>query len=579
MRYQYISYIWPLLASALVTLSLGIYAFSKRQNAKGAIGFMLSMAILTLWSVANALEMSAVDFSTKLFWANVQYIAYCYSPVTLLALCMEFTGHDQWVRQGKILLFAIVPTIIIILVWTDGIHGLIRHDLQMNYDSSFPVIDKEYGPAFWVHAVYSQLLNLLAGVLLLRAVFFKNTVYRKQALSLFLGLSLIVILNLMYITGLTPVKQFDITPLIFGPAGLVVAWGIFRYKLFDVVPVARAKIFEAMDSGLMVLDLQDRILDINPALKKILGKTDAEVISCRVEEACSCIPQLANACRDQSRAQSEFSLTANGYLQIFEILISPLIDRRGIEIGRLIVVNEITRRKQKQQQYLKKQWKLAVTEERERLARDMHDNLAQVLAFINLQTQGIQNELAQAGIDIVSNKLDKLVDATQSAHNEIRAYIKNVRCAEYVEKNFVDAMEEMVANFEARAGIKVDLNLPDGFVWKEVNPEIWDNILNIVKEALNNIEKHAEADHVAIVFSMTAQQLHSLITDDGRGFDPEQQASATKSKFGLTIMRERAAEIGGNIKISSKIGSGSRIVLDVPIIQGGRICADEINAG
>lgn len=570
MQYQYISYIWPLLASALVTLSLGIYAFIKRLNAKGAVSFMLSMAILTLWSLANALEMSAVDFSTKLFWANIQYIAYCYSPVTLLALCMEFTGYDQWIRNGKILLFAIIPTIIIILVWTDGIHGLIRYDLQMNYDSSFPVIEKKYGPAFWVHAVYSQLLNLLAGVFLIQAVFFKNTVYRKQALSLFIGLSMIVILNMMYITGLTPIKRFDITPLIFGPAGLVVAWGIFRYKLFDVVPVARAKVFEAMDSGLMVLDLQDRILDINPALKKILGNTDAKIISKRVEEACG---------RDRSISQSEFSINTNGYLQIYEMRISPLIDRRGIMIGRLVVVNEITRRKQKQQQYLKRQWKLAVTEEREHLARDMHDNLAQVLGFINLQTQGIQNELANAGIDIVSNKLDKLVEATQSAHNEIRAYIRNVRCAEYVEKNFVDALEEIVSNFETRAGIKVDLDLPDEFVWKEINPDIWINILNIIKEALNNVEKHAEADHVAIVFSMTAQQLRTVINDDGRGFDPEQKATEIKNKFGLTIMRERAAEIGGEIKISSEIGSGSRIVLNVPITKGGKICADEINAG
>lgn len=148
MQYQYISYIWPLLASAFTTLFLGIYAFVKRRNAKGAVSFILSMAVVTLWSSANALEMSAVDFTTKLFWANIQYIAYCYAPVVIVALCMEVTGDDQYIRNRKILWLAVIPTIIIILVWTDSIHGLIRYDLKMNYNSIFPVIEKKYGPVF-----------------------------------------------------------------------------------------------------------------------------------------------------------------------------------------------------------------------------------------------------------------------------------------------------------------------------------------------------------------------------------------------------------------------------------------------
>jgi len=95
MQFQYISYIWLLIASAFTSVFLGIYALLRRRSAKGAINFILSMVALTIWSSANALEMSATEFYTKLFWANVQYFAYCYSPVTLLALCMEFTGYDR----------------------------------------------------------------------------------------------------------------------------------------------------------------------------------------------------------------------------------------------------------------------------------------------------------------------------------------------------------------------------------------------------------------------------------------------------------------------------------------------------
>ncbi len=568
MQYQYISYIWPLIASALTTLFLGIYAFAKRRNAKGAISFILCMVVVTLWSSANALEMSAVDFTTKLFWANVQYIAYCYAPVVLVALCMELTGGDQWIRNRKILWLVIIPTIIIILVWTDSIHGLIRYDLHLNYNGSFPVIEKKYGPAFFVHAGYSQLLNIYAGVLLIRGVFFKNTVYRKQALSVLIGLSMIIIVNIMYITGLSLVRGIDITPLVFGPAGLIVAWGIFRYKLLDVVPVARAMVIETMDAGIMVLDLQDRILDINPSFEKILGYPTSRIITMRVAEACSKIPVLVNACMVSGSSQSEFSINTNGFLQIFELRISLLIDRKGIMIGRLAIVNEITQKKQEQKLYLKQHWELVVAEERERLVRDLHDNLAQVLGFINLQAQGIRQELANADVEIVSIKLEKLVEVTQSAHNEIREYIRNVRCQESVEKGFINELERTVVSFEEQFGIKAKLDLPEEFVWIEIKPNTRANILNIIKEALSNIGKHAEASLVTIVFSVTSEQLCVVINDDGKGFDVKQSINDAKNKFGLSIMRERSEEIGAVIEITSVIGEGSKVVLYVQWREG-----------
>lgn len=119
MQYQYNSYVSLLIASTCTTLFLGMYALLKRRNVKGAKSFMLSMFVVTIWSTGNALEMSSLDFGAKLFWANLQYIAYCFSPVTLVTLTMQVTGYNQWVKNKRILWLALLPTIIIILVWTD----------------------------------------------------------------------------------------------------------------------------------------------------------------------------------------------------------------------------------------------------------------------------------------------------------------------------------------------------------------------------------------------------------------------------------------------------------------------------
>lgn len=579
MQYQYIPYIWPLLASAFASLSLGVYALLMRRGAKGAVSFILSMAVVTIWSSANALEMSAVDFNTKLFWANMQYFAYCYSPVTLLALCMEFSGYDRWIRSRRVLWLAIIPTLIVILVWTDSMHGLVRYDMRMDYSGSFPVITKKYGAAFFVHAVYSHMINLTATLLLLRAVFSKNSVYRKQAIAMFFGVSLIVVPNILYISGLSLIKKFDITPLFFGPAGLIIAWGIFRFKLFDLVPVARATVIENMDTGIMVLDLQNRVIDINPALKKIIGSGSLKISGEPVEEVCSGVPELARVCTDRSVYQCELSVYSNGEQHIYEVLLSPLNDSRGILAGRLVTVHEITGEKRAQQEYMRQQWRLAVIEERERLARDMHDNLGQLLGFINLQAQGIRQELVNAGVEIASDKLDKLAGVTQKAHYEIREYIRSARYAATMEKDFVSALENDIKNFEEQAGIRAELDIPDGIVWEKLEPAARINVLNIIREALNNIRKHAQAGRVKISFLYPQEgQIRVCIEDDGIGFDNTLRDSNAGRGFGLNIMRERTSDIGADISIESELGKGSRIILCVPIRKG-EDKTDEIAAG
>ncbi len=568
MQYQYIPYIWLLMVSAVISLSLGIYALSRRRNSKGAISFILSMLVVTIWSLANALEMSATDFSTKLFWANVQYFAFGYSPVTLLALCLQFTGYDRWIQNKRILWFAIIPTITIILIWTDGMHGLMRYDMHMDYSGSFPVIAKKYGPVFFLHAVYAHSLNLAAGVILIRSLFFRNTVYRKQAAALLIGLCLIELPNILYISGISPVERFDITPIFIGPSGLVIAWGIFRLKLLDLVPLARTTVIETMDAGVMVLDLQNRVLDINPAFEKIVGLSASQISSRRADEVCGKIPELAKACMDSSITQTEFYLNTKETTRVYEVLLSPLTDSKGILIGRLAVTYDITEKKQAQQAFLKQQRKLAVIQERERMARDMHDNLGQVLGFINLQAQGIRQELINAGIEITTHKLNKLVDATQAAHHEIREYICNARNAAKLEKDFITELAKVIIRFEEQTGLRVKPDIPIDFTAQDLEPNVQLSVLNIVKEALNNIGKHAGADHVKIAFSLAREELSAAIEDDGMGFDVFNSHNGNQTRFGLDIMRERALEIGAQLDIESTPGKGSRIVLRVPISKG-----------
>jgi len=302
---------------------------------------MLSMLAVTIWSVGHAFEMLSGDFHSKLFWANFQYFAYCYSPVTLVALCLQFTGYGKWVRKKRFLLLAVIPAITIILVWTDLMHGLVRYDMHMDHSGIFTVIAKKYGPAFFVHAIYSHLLNLFVWTLLVKTMFFSNEVYKKQAAALLFGVSLIVIPNVLYVLGASPVKKFDLTPVFFGPAGSIIAWSIIRYRFFDLVPIARDEVLEAMEAGIMVLDDQGRVLDINPAFANVLGAAPSQISSGKLEDVCGGLPGLLRACLDRTITHTEFSADGDS-LRFYEVFFSSLKDSRGKDLGRMAVLYDIT---------------------------------------------------------------------------------------------------------------------------------------------------------------------------------------------------------------------------------------------
>lgn len=567
LAYQYNPYIWPLIASSGTSMSLGVYALIRRRGTRGAGSFIVSMLIVSLWSAGNALEMSSIDINTKLFWANMQYIAYCYSPVALLVLCMQFTGYDRWMGGKKTLALLVIPTVILMLVWTDSFHGLIRYDIHMDYSGTFPVIVKKYGPGFFVHALYSHAINILAWLMVARTSISRKALYRKQAAALHLGMSLIIIPNIMYITGLGPVGRFDITPAFFGPAGLIIAWGIFRFGMLDVIPVARATVIETMDAGVMVLDERNRVLDTNPAFEKTIGLNASAVLGRPVEQVCGKIPEIIHACADKSISHSEFTVGVEEVPRTFEMLLSPLNDNSGALIGRLIVIHDITERKKSLQEYMYQQRLLAAKEERESLAKDIHDNLGQVLGFIAFQAQGIRQELINSGVQIVSHRLDKLAKAAQGAHDELREFIQNARGSVLRDIDLAAEISKYINDFREQSGIKVQLSIPKEFPGESLIPDIRSNALNIVREALNNIRKHAQAENVKVTVFVEQGLLGIEIEDDGTGFDAGRLNGSKNTGFGLGIMRERAREMDARIEIELNPGKGSRVSLHVPITE------------
>lgn len=345
MSFDLTPYLGLLFLSAVVTAGLGVYAWLHRSM-PGAAPFSLLMFDATLWSLANALEMSSELLPEKLFWANLQYLCFATIPVLWLAVALHFTGHQRWLTAPRTAQLLALPALTNLLVWTNPAHGLIRRDVFLDMAGPFPVIGKTYGPWIYLHTAYSYFLMLAAFLLLLRALSVPSRVYRGQVVSLLVGLSLPLTWNILYVTGYSLDPRHDLTPAILSLAGGVAAVGLFRFRLFDILPVAHDAVLNSLEDGIIVVNALNRLAAINPAAQKILGRPAASMVGRPAEELFGSRPEIVQFIQKGQDRQIELSLPAPNGDRYYDLSLSPLIDPFGRDIGQLVILHDITDRKQ-----------------------------------------------------------------------------------------------------------------------------------------------------------------------------------------------------------------------------------------
>ncbi len=567
MHFQYVPFIWPLAVSAAVTAALTVYAL-RHRSVRGALPFGICMLLTALWSGGYALEIAGADLETMMFWTKVQSMAYSFNPVIWLVMVFLFIDRERWITRRNILLLLVLPALTVAMAWTNGLYGLMWQNAGMDMSGTFPVVTKTYGSWFWVIAAYSYILNIISELLLAVSLRRKSSLYREQSLALFIGLLLLILMNLQYILKIGSVSLYDLTPVAAGVSGLIIAWGIFRYRLFDIVPVARENIIENMDDGLIVLDARNRIADMNRTAKTIFGDSSVRSIGQEAEAFYKNQPAFAGiSCNEESQPK-ELVIQQEDSQKTYEVSYIPLQDRQGNSNGLTVILHDVTERRQVQARLLEQQRALAMSEERERLARDLHDNLGQIFGFVNVQAQAIAHELEENKIESASQKVKRLVEVAQSAHEEMREYIRSVKITAAAQKNFVSAIKQVIEQYKNQTGISIKLLISDEQLIEALEPFVKMQMSNIFKEALNNIRKHAEAKQVSIEIKADGNAIRAVIEDNGRGFDVMNCKKEPGHGLGLNIMRERAGEIGGEIRISSAPEKGTRISLCVPCKGG-----------
>jgi signal transduction histidine kinase len=216
---------------------------------------------------------------------------------------------------------------------------------------------------------------------------------------------------------------------------------------------------------------------------------------------------------------------------------------------------EIAQRTQAEEALRQREREKAITEERNRLARELHDSVTQALYGVALYSEAAVGHLAQGDTDRVAEQLKELQDTSQEALAEMRLLIFELRPPILDELGLVAALQARLQAVEGRAGLKTEFktNLEE-----RLPPEVEEGVYRIALEALNNALKYAQARNIKIHLSQDERSASLEVVDDGIGFDLV--TVHERGGLGLSAMEERAVELGGRLTVETAPGSGTRIM-------------------
>lgn len=335
------------LATAIGSMVVAHFCWNRRGT-PGATPLAWLMLAFAEWAVANAFEALVTTVPLKVFWSQVSYFGTSAAPVFFLLFTLEYSQQFKWLTRRNIGLLFVIPAITLAMAWTNDWHHLLWSQFTFSpLQDNILVYGR--GPWFWVSVAYNYTALTLGTFLLIQSFVRLEGVYRRQAGGLLIGVAVSVVWNVLYLLNLSPIPSLDLTPIAFSLSGWLIAWNIFRLHLFDLAPIARDVLIENMNDAVLVMDAQDRIVDMNPAAQRLVGQERADVLGKSVAQVWLPWRDLMAHRRNLRQAQIEIAATQTAP-QHLDVRLTALQNRYGQIVGRLVIARDITDRKQAEQE-------------------------------------------------------------------------------------------------------------------------------------------------------------------------------------------------------------------------------------
>lgn len=330
----------------LLILSYHIFRNWKEKKIKAGLAFSLLMAASCAWAFTAAIESAATTLEAKILWSQLSYVGIVsVAPLWLIFTLQYVQARESLVRTVSNLVW-IVPVIILAFVFTNDSHHLLWTKIELISSNIADGVIYRRGPVFIVNAVYIYLLLFLGSFILARYLLKTSGERKKQIIALLLAMFAPMAANIIYlIAAPRSLLSIDLTPVAMLITGLVILLSLFRYRFFSLLPLAQEQFFANYKNAIIITDLNNVVLAVNPAARKLLGEQLSVGLDL-TNYIDSKKFNLASLIRQEGRTVMQDSV--NKFW--FEINVSLFTDEHGHKIGKIIAFADISQLKQSEKE-------------------------------------------------------------------------------------------------------------------------------------------------------------------------------------------------------------------------------------
>ncbi len=387
--YPKMIYSSPFFIAALFVLIVALAAY-RRRKIRGAWYLALACLSGAVWAAFEGMLYLGLGIDADMLLTYAQYLGV--APLVTLALCFSLTvfGFEHWINRKTTAILVLMPLAILVSAWTDPLHHLVYKDYYLIGSDPIPIRAIERGPLWWgiIGCQYLQALALTA--LLAYIVSTSTKVLRAQASVILAAVGIVWIINGIYVTGNSPVPHMDISPLAFILVAISMAWGFFRYHLLDLLPVAKAEIFQGISDPILVIDTHHHLMDLNPAAEALFNVRASRVIGRSV------LPMMeGRAERDPESGKFPDQLVRlghNGRERPYEMSTTPLQGKERTRIGHFIIFRDISARRNAQRAERHNERLQGVIEMAGAVCHDMNQPVMAMMGYAELMRMRIPRE-------------------------------------------------------------------------------------------------------------------------------------------------------------------------------------------
>ena len=344
MTLNYTPYILPFVASSVTIVALWLFTIQYRDESFTRAFWGLLLAVF-IWSTCFIFEIMGGELHTKLLFANIKFLGINAIPIAFLILTIQNIDNKQKLGNWAYVLgaFYLISTVVI---WTNDLHHWYRQAPHLQtVNGGLQILVNDYG--FWYYKIQipiHYLIILLTLRIIIQARFFSSRSYQAQSGILITSFAIPFVVDILYNFGITPIPNFNFTAAIFSVSSTLIAYALYRHRLFDIVPMANDLIVNNFSEGVIVLDLHDRVIGINPSACQIVRTNSKDAMGKSASSMLWFFDDSVFQSKTEQKVLTFHHNELDGIKHYYDVTTLPIKDRRKITVGTLITIKDVTER-------------------------------------------------------------------------------------------------------------------------------------------------------------------------------------------------------------------------------------------